>query len=1056
MNEENIRGYYRYPIICGDRIVFVSENDLWEVSIDGGIARRLTANKGEITQCAFSPDGKFISFTGREEGHPEVYIMPSIGGRAERLTYLGAETYVVGWDPDYRIVFASNRKEPFRRIYSLYVIDKDGGEYSKLPFGNARDISFGDKGVVLGRNTGDPARWKRYKGGTAGELWIDETNSGEFHPLIELKGNLACPMWIGKRIYFLSDHEKIGNIYSCLPTGKDLRRETKHKDFYARNAYTDGKRIVYHKGTDIFLFDTVSNKSRKIDIEYKSPCIQRNRKFVECDKYLEDYELNEDGSKITVTARGGAFSLANWESSVQQYGKGSGVRYRLSRFLDKDRLVMISDEGGEEYIEIYNIKANKLENKINGLDIGRPYELKKIPNRNGIVLSNHRHELIYVDISEKKIRILDRSRYGPIEGFDPSPDGKWIAYSTTINRSLKGIKIVEVESGVIKQITNPVRWDVNPCFDPKGRFLYFLSHRVFDPVYDNMHFELSFPGGMRPYLITLNKKTSSPFIPEPKGFGKDDKEEKVKKKKEGLAELNIDFDGIEDRILPFPVEVGIYHNIAVSDNKVFYTKSPIGTKKGFMEEKIPPADKVLRIFDLKKQQEKVFAKEITDFKLSSNGGALIMRVGNRLRVVDANRNLDEELPKDTKPSRESGWIDLNRVKISIDPESEWRQMFREAWRLQRDYFWREDFEGIDWKEVFNRYYPLVSRITTRSEFSDLIWELQGELGSSHAYEMGGDYNPPPQYQIGFLGADFEYDKEKNAYRIKKILKGDPWDKDNPPPLLAPGLNINEGMLLVDVNGYRVGEYDLPDRLLVNKVNEEIQITIARRDGKGERIVTIKTLRDERPLRYREWVNGNRDYVHSKSRGKVGYLHIPDMGTKGYAEFHRYFLAELDYEGLIVDVRYNGGGHVSSLILEKLARERVGYDETRWMGKEPYPVESVRGPLAAVTNEHAGSDGDIFSHVFKLMNLGKLIGKRTWGGVVGIWPRNWLVDGTITTQPEFSFWFKDVGFEVENYGTDPDIEVDIKPQDYKLGKDPQLDKAIEVILDEIAKNPPFSI
>jgi tricorn protease len=416
-------------------------------------------------------------------------------------------------------------------------------------------------------------------------------------------------------------------------------------------------------------------------------------------------------------------------------------------------------------------------------------------------------------------------------------------------------------------------------------------------------------------------------------------------------------------------------------------------------------------------------------------------------------------------------------------------MFREAWRLQRDHFWTNDMSSVDWQEVYRRYYPLIDRVTTRSEFSDLMWEMQGELGTSHAYEFGGDYRPSPRYDQGFLGADFAYDSESDGYRITHIVQGDAWVERWDSPLRRLGVNAQVGDILLAIDGQRLSQEISPQQLLVNRANVEVQLTVlsgsngakapsqpqtgekpttdsrpqtADRNGTNQdtdtqpstpHTVLVKTLRSEAEARYREWVEANRRLVHAETGGRVGYVHIPNMGAFGYAEFHRYYLAESEREGLIVDVRFNGGGNVSQLLLEKLARRRIGYNQSRYGVASPYPGHSVLGPLVALTNEFAGSDGDIFTHAFKVMHLGPVIGKRTWGGVIGIWPRHSLVDGTITTQPEFSYWFADVGWVVENYGTDPDIEVDIKPQDYVQGKDPQLERGLQEIMKLMEQNPP---
>jgi len=436
--------------------------------------------------------------------------------------------------------------------------------------------------------------------------------------------------------------------------------------------------------------------------------------------------------------------------------------------------------------------------------------------------------------------------------------------------------------------------------------------------------------------------------------------------------------------------------------------------------------------------------------VSRDSKMLIYRAGTRLRVLKAGEKPKEDAGA---PGRKSGWLDLGRVKVSVDRGAEWEQMYREAWRLQRDHFWTEDMSGIDWQAIYQRYLPLLKRIATRAEFSDLMWEMQGELGTSHAYEFGGDYPPEPRYDQGFLGADLRYDSETDSYRVERIVEGDVWDEAAGSPLSRAGVNVQSGDRLIAINGRKVGRALAPGELLVNQAGTEVLLTIGGAEGGAARTVAVKTLGDETSARYRDWVEANRRRVHAATDGRVGYVHIPDMMSRGYAEFHRGYLAEVAREGLIVDVRFNGGGHVSQLIIEKLARRRLGYSVQRWGQPGPYPADSVIGPIVAITNEQAGSDGDIFSHVFKLLRIGPLIGKRTWGGVIGINARNQLIDGGLTTQPEYSFWFQDVGWRVENYGTDPDIEVDIKPQDHIAGHDPQLERAIAEAQRLLAEQPP---
>ncbi len=1044
----HFEGYYRYPTIWKNKIAFIAEDDLWMVGINGGTAKRLTSNIGEVSHPFFSPCGEFIAFVGREEGNPEVYIMPSSGGEAERLTYLGGNVFVVGWENNDYIIFASNHEQPFRSLYFLYRIHKKGGIPEKLPYGPARSISIGKNGVVIGRNTGDPARWKRYRGGTAGELWI-KVGQKKFRKLIELKGNLASPMWIGNRIYFISDHENIGNIYSCLPDGSDLRKHTHHRDFYARNATTDGEKIVYHAGADIYVFDVKTEQDIKVSIDYRSPLIQRKRKFVNPLKYLERFSLSEDAAYINIISRGKSFSMGLWDGPVYQHGKKHGVRYFISAWLnDTKRLVVVSDEGNKEHLEIHSMDG-KILKKFSKLDVGRPYSIKVSPTKEKdiIALRNHREELVLVDLTEGKQKVVDKAHQGSVNGFNFSPCGRYIAYGINISLYKSVIRIYDTDTGEKHDISEPMM-DYNPAFSEDGKYLFFLSRRIYNPVSDGIHFALGFPRGARPFVVTLKRELRSPFIKEPEGFSekKQGKDEKKGKQKS----IEIDFDGIQNRIVPLPVEERVYFDLDTASGKVFYTA--VNDGESLLEEgsfKSRHNEKNLYFFDLNTEEEELFFKGVSSFKISLNKRAIGIRNNEGIRVFSTQGKPE---PKEQKPGRKSGIIDISRIKLEVNPPFEWEQMFKEAWRLQREYFWREDMSGIHWENVLKKYLPLLKRVATRAEFSDLIWEMQGELGTSHAYEMGGDYKPRPHYNIGFLGADIEYDRKRKVFIIKRILKGDGWHDNYFVPLSQPGVEVEEGMAIVKIDNEKVDYYHPPYRLLVNRANDLVRITFKK--GRKEREFWIRTISDEFPVRYRDWVERNREYVHKKTHGKVGYVHIPDMGARGFAEFFRYYLAEFDHDGLIIDVRFNGGGFVSQLILEKIALKRIGYDFSRWMGKMPYPIEGRKGPLVAITNEYAGSDGDIFSHAFKLLKLGKLIGRRTWGGVVGIWPRNWLVDGTVTTQPEFSFWFQDVGWGVENYGTEPDIEVDITPEEYARGEDPQLDTAIEIILDEIKKNPPL--
>ncbi|HYA98952.1 MAG TPA: S41 family peptidase [Ktedonobacteraceae bacterium] len=1067
------QGYVRFPTIHGDSIIFVAEDDLWFVSSEGGRAERLTAGLGEVSYPHFSPDGELLAFVGREEGPSEIYVMPSLGGTAQRLTFHASSCRVAGWNPSGdAILYASDAGQAHYGHYAIYTVSPQGGQPKQVPVGIANTISFGPEGgIVIGRNTHEPARWKRYRGGTAGHLWCDATGSGNFQRLLQLNGNIASPCWVGERIYFLSDHEGVGNIYSCTPYGEDIRRHTDHNDFYARNLSSDGQRLVYHAGGDLYLFDPSAGNTRQLKVVLPSIRTQRNRKFVPAGGFLDHYALHPKGYAVALTTRGKAFTMGNWEGPVLQHGEPDGVRYRFLEWLnDGQRLVAVHDADGRESLIVFNPEEADEPKTFPELEFGRSTNLVVSPTDDVIAITNHRNELLVLDLESGTSRILDHSDSGQIHGAKWSPDGRWLAYSYRMTQQKTAIKLCNLENGETHFVTEPVLHDVAPAFDPEGKYLYFLGYRIFNPVYDHLHFDLSFPRGVKPYAITLQRDLRSPFIAEPKIPDEKEKEEAKTEKQEEKnqddasqgeednkkdsakkpAPIVIDLEGITNRALPFPVPEGKYRSIRGIKGKALFLSFPIEGTISQPGDKHEPRGHI-ESYDFEAHKTEYLIDSVSSFDLSRDAKTLIYRSRQRLRVLKAG----DKAPKGDngeRTNRENGWLDLGRIKVSVQPSAEWKQMFAEAWRLQREHFWTEDMSGIDWEAIYAQYSPLVERVGSRSELSDLFWEIQGELGTSHAYEIGGEYRQRPHYSQGFLAVDWIYDTEHERYRISHIVQGDPSDSKATSPLTSPGLQVGVGDAVLAINGQRVGADRSPQELLVNQANNEVQLTIEDATSYETRVITVKTLSDEQPARYREWVENNRHVVHEKSQGRVGYIHIPDMGGEGFAEFHRSYLTEYNYPGLLIDVRHNRGGHVSGLLLEKLARRRIGYDFSRWGQPDPYPAESPRGPMVALTDEHSGSDGDIFSHSFKLMGLGPLIGKRTWGGVIGISPQHALVDGTRTTQPEFAFWFKDVGWNVENYGTDPDIEVDIAPQDYVNTIDPQLDRAIAEALRLIEEMP----
>jgi tricorn protease len=1083
-----LKGYYQRPTICGHKLVFVYEDDLWmkDLKASSSVASRLTANPGRATDPHLSPDGRFLAYTSLDEGHPEVYVTSLQEMEPRRLTYLGEDTRCVGWTRDGRyVLFTTSAGNAFNRVFQLAQVSREGGPPTPLRLGPAAHISYAPKkGRVIGRHTWDPARWKRYRGGTAGQLWVDPSENGSFKPLLKIDGNLTRPIWVKDRIFFGSDHEGICNLYSCLPNGSDLRAHTQHEDFFIRYPNSDGKRIVYQCGGDIYLVDPRKKQSQKIEITVHTQRQRLARKFVPAARYIQGYGLSPDGSHTVMVSRGKAFTFAHWEGAVSQHGEHDGVRYRLLHW-GPHGVFNVHDQSREEEISLFLAakEGGQPGDQVHltiGADIGRVLELGSAPCGKRVWFTNHRHQLFCFELTDEFLKwhrdqfkrkkakgeapplptltLVAEDRFHRIRDAAFSPDGEWLAFARCCNRQDSQICLFNWTTNETTPVTTQPFFDWAPDFDPEGRYLYFLSCRDFDPVKDNLFFDYSFPKAARPHLITLQKEQPDPFLQRSRAPGADPPELpspylKVAEKEKDSKKIRVDLDGIQERLRVFPVNEGLYFGVLGIKGKAILGISPVRPTLGKTQAKTRLADASIEVYDFKKLESSVPFTSISGFGLSLDRSTLIYRSDRTLRVIKAEKMTTVATRGNTRPS---GWLDLSRVKVSVKPKLEWQQMLQEAWRLMRDHFWDPDMASVDWDGVLERYSPLLERLSTRREFSDLLWEFQGELGTSHAYEYGGDYTTGPYYAQGKLAATLKWDGRSKGYRILEIAKGDPRCETETSPLRILHHPLEPGDVILEVNGHPVSQAAPVEKFLVNQADQRITLKVVRRAShrgpgkpKPESLV-VQALRRETPVRYREWVETNKKTVHDQSQGQVGYIHIPNMGVDGFAEFHRSYYSEIVRDALIVDVRYNGGGNVSGLLLEKLSRPRLGFDVQRWGAPVAYPMEAPAGPLVAITNEQAGSDGDIFSHCFKLLGLGPLIGKRTWGGTIGIWPRHPLVDGTVTTQPEFAFWFPDVGWGVENYGTDPDEEVEIRPQDWRVGHDPQLARAVEVALQQIEK------
>ncbi|CAL9474765.1 S41 family peptidase [Streptomyces sp. enrichment culture] len=1122
--------YLRLPHLSGDQLCFVAEDDLWLATLDGpGRAWRLTVDRTKAGPPRFSPDGRHIAYTSWRSLVPEVHLVPVDGGPGRQLTHWGGfDTRVCGWsppDPDgtTAVLAVASHGEPFSHLTWAYKVTPDGDPGRKLPWGPVSDIQAADldgerKTLLLtGTPPHEPAAWKRYRGGATGRLWLH----GE-RLLPDLGGHLAAPMFVGGRIAFLSDHEGVGNLYSCAPDGTGLRRHTDHDAFYARNAASDGTRVVYQCAGDLWIVDDLAPGSvpRRLDVRLSGPRAGRRTYQVPAAQHVGGVSVDETGRASAVVVRGSLYWLTHRDGPARTLADTPGVRVRLPEMLgDSGRIAYVTDAEGEDAVEISYLPratGGRAARRLASGRLGRVLELVSDPAGERLAVASHDGRLLILDVGEPDAEValtldavdavdagspgdagdedaagtadradttpgapaedadaggavrpgapgtpataggqvteLIRSVNGPVRDLAFSPDGAWLTWSHPgIGRTLRQIKMARIdgpEGPLVVDVTNGRFEDENPVFTRDGRYLAFLSWRGFDPVYDVHTGDLSFPLGCRPYLVPLSSATPSPFALNPEGRpaagGLDPLEDEPG---EGGA-VTVEVEGLESRVTPFPVSASKYSALEpVAGGGLVWLRWPISGALGetFANPADPSERPTLEHFNLAKAKKSELVDHLDWFRVSGDGSRLVVLDEGELRAVPANEAGDGD---------STTWIDLRRILHEVDPAAEWRQAYDEAGRLIRAYFWDPGMCGIDWDAVLDQYRPLLERVASPDEFADLLREVLGELGTSHAYVVAGRRNEgPAHYQRwqGLLGANFVC--RDGRWVAKRILPGDSSDSRARSPLAGTG--IRDGAVLTHVDGRPVDPVLGPSPLLAGAGGTTVELTFSpAEDCQGPaRRVAVVPLVDERPLRYQDWVAKRREVVRELSGGRCGYLHIPDMGGSGWAQFNRDLRMEVSRPALIVDVRGNAGGHISELVVEKLTRTILGWDLTRDAQPVSYASNAPRGPVVAVADEATSSDGDMITAAFKLLRLGPVVGQRTWGGVVGMTGRHRLGDGSVITVPMNAAWFDAYGWSVENYGVAPDVEALRTPLDWAEGRYPVLDEAVRLALELLETNPP---
>ena len=1046
-------GYLRYPHIHGDLLTFVAGDDVWLAPAGGGRGWRLSADDVPASYPRFARDGSRIAWTSWRDGNPEVYSAEVDGSTAARLTYWGdPQTRVTGWTAAGEVLAVTAANQPAAKYRRAYAVPGDGTPPRLLPFGAVTDVAIEDAGTALltGSVVGEPAFWKRYRGGRTGKLWTATAADPLFTRVLgDVDGQLASPMLIAGRLFFLSDHEGTGNIYSCALDGSGIARHTDHDGRYARNPSTDGQRIVYHVAGDIWVLDGPdAPEPRRLEITLGSPAVGRAPRLISAADHLGALDCDQTGQASVVEVRGTVHWLTHKDGPARALHVDPAARARLPRVLgDTGQVVWVTDAAGHDALEIASVMDEPETETVRlaeGL-LGHVLSLSASPDGATVAAAAHDGRLLAVDVTSGQVTELAASDDGAIDGLSWSPDSAWLAWSQPSTPPLTRIRMARITDGVVIDVTDGRFTDTSPVFTADGLYLAFLSRRSFDPVYDAHTFDLSFPFGGRPYLVPLAAATPSPFGPMPDGrpLGQENGDDPAAE-----PVVAVDPDGLAERVVAIGVEEARYRYLRPVKGGLVWLRTPVTGVLG--EGGAGPDDDrprpALQRFDLRKREVKELVGALDWFRVSGDGTRLVVRDHDELRVLPSARKHDD--------AGETVTVDVSRARFQADPAALWRHAYGEAGRFLGWDYWTPDMSGVDWDGVLGEYRPLLDRIRSGADFADLLWEVLGELGTSHAYVTAAASGPRDHVPVGQLGADISRDAA-GRWVVDRILPGESSDPRARSPLAAPGVAVSPGDQLVAVDGQPVDPRRGPWPLLAGAAGKPVELTIAPHSADLEvrRRVVVMPLRSDRRLRYQDWVAGRRRLVRELSERRLGYLHIPDMMGEGWAHFHRDLRTEMARDGLIFDVRGNSGGHISQLVVEKLARRVVGWCAGRWLQPKPYPQEARVGPLVTVADEFAGSDGDIVTAAVKLLGLGPVVGTRTWGGVIGIEGRQGLVDGTTVSVPRFAFFFDEYGWGVENHGVDPDVEVLITPDDAAAGRDPQLETAVQLALEALDKQSP---
>ncbi|MBN2091091.1 PD40 domain-containing protein [candidate division KSB1 bacterium] len=1049
------------PAICENHIAFVYAGDLWVADSDGKNVRRLTSDDGIESNPVFSPNRKLIAFSAEYDGNTDVFIVPIEGGVPKRLTWHPGFDIVRGFTPDgSAVLFISGRNVFTNRYTQLFTVPIDGGFPESLKIPNAYKATYSPDGKKLAYNPlGERFRqWKNYRGGTVSRIWLYmfSDHSVEKLPQPEGRCNDIDAMWIGNHIYFLSDRNGEFNLFHYDINSKEIKQLTNFSDFPIIDASAGDNKIIFEQAGHLHIFDLATNQSKKLTIGVATDLLELRPRYVKGARYIRSAGISPSGARAVIDFRGEIITVPEEKGDPRNLTNTPGVHERFPTWSpDGKTIAYFSDESGEYQLHLQPQDGKGAVKKIKLNGSGFYSNLNWSPDSKKLTFTDNARNLYWVDVEKASIKkiaseyIYQPGTFGNIRGVW-SPDSKWIAYTVNSAAYIEKVYLYSIEQDKSYPVTDGLSDVSEPVFDQSGKYIYFFASTDAGPI---KHWFAMSNRDMRMtraiYLATLQKDVPSPLAKESdeeKGIEKKEdeeqdekskKEESKKEKDKAEKPFSIDFEGLDSRIITLPVDEGNYFNLQVGDEgKIYYLEASATERSPYAK------GTKLHRYDLEKRKDEDIISEVNSYQISHDKKKILYQEGQSWKIV----------PISGKSENGKGNLDINAIQVLIDPQAEWKQIFDEAWRINRDYFYATNMHGADWNAMRKKYEAFLPHLSCRNDLNRLIQWMCSELAVGHHRVGGGDfYSDPERVPGGLLGADYAI--ENGQYRFKKIYGGLNWNPELRSPLTEPGVVVKEGEYLLAVNGKELTSAMNLYNLFENTSGKIVEITVGPNpNSTGTRTVTVVPISDEGALRNRDWVEGNLKKVDQATGGRVAYVYVPNTTTLGHTYFKRYFFPQVHKEAIIVDERFNGGGLVADYYIDLLRRPYLCNWNMRYGADTKTPSASIQGPKVMLIDETAGSGGDLLPWMFRKLELGKLIGKRTWGGLVGTLGFPVLMDGGYVSAPNLAIWTED-GWVVENEGVPPDIEVEQLPAQVIAGKDPQLEKAIEVIMEELKKNPP---